>query len=87
MIHGQIGYIFIPCYNIYKLSGGRTAETWNGGKQENTPPKRGSSLPYEYVGLIIIKMKCVQIQMDSYMDSYTGHIFTYRIRIQRYTCT
>jgi len=30
---------------IYKLNGGRTAETRHGGKEENTPPKRGSSLP------------------------------------------
>ena len=42
---------------IYKLNGGRTAETRHGGKEENTPPKRGSSLP-DYLDSPILVENC-----------------------------
>jgi len=37
--------LYIMMLYVYKSNGGRTTETRHAGKQEDTTPKRGSSLP------------------------------------------
>ena len=75
-LHSRRGSVYGVLYIstvvvIYKSNGGRTTETRQAGKQEITPPKRGSSLQ-----ITLIRLRLRQGSLDRRREKVIWKMFS-----------